>query len=119
MVTEPPPIKNFDVIHGSRHYIDATPQNENTLLTSIDLYQVLCRHGSDVTKQKKPHVRFENSMVTESPPIKNFDVIHGSRHYIDVTPQDENTLLAPIDLYQVLCRHGNDVTKQKKATCAI
>ena len=68
---------------------------------------------------KKPHVQFENSMVTESPPIKNFDVIHASLHYIDVTPQNEKTLLTPIDLYRVLCRHGNDSTKQKKATCAI
>ena len=68
---------------------------------------------------KTPHVQFENSMVIEHPPIKNFDVIHGSRHYVDVTPQDENYLLTPIDLYRVLCRHGNDSTKQKKATCAI
>ena len=52
MVTEPPPITNFDVIHGSRYDIDVNEKVENTLLTSIDHYRVLYRHENDVTKQK-------------------------------------------------------------------
>ena len=115
-------IKTKFKLEPTRHWRRRTKREKFLYWPRLSFMQVLCRHRQSRHQTQKATCTIwkQHSLLNLRTDQKSFDVSHEEliRH-IDITQQDENTLLTPIDLYQVLCRHGKDVTKQKKATCAI